>query len=80
MVRTVSFLLMLGILFASCSKKVSNIISNDRAKVIGNKQLPLTDPKATEVWEPEPTIVTPSETNATPPSSAPKNFSSMFFR
>ena len=30
----------------------------------------ITDPKATEVWEPEPRVVTPGETNATAPSDA----------
>jgi hypothetical protein len=30
----------------------------------------ITDPKATEVWEPEPRIVTPGETNSAPPSDA----------
>lgn len=30
----------------------------------------ITDPKATEVWEPEPRVVTPGNTNSAPPSDA----------
>jgi len=56
-------------LFSSCTKKIS-----DRSLDTTTEQAPtkekITDPKVTEVWEPEPRMVTPSASNNTPPSDA----------
>ena len=70
MLRSISIFLFVIILSISCSKKVSDQISkeHDNSAIQNSKEI--TDPKVTEVWEPEPTIVTPSEKDNTPPSDA----------
>lgn len=66
-----NFLLLIAVLlFASCSKKVSSELIQTDQKETPESAVAISDPKMTEVWDPEPEIVTPSDEGSTPPSDA----------
>ena len=64
------------LLFATCSSKKEIPTTYKSKKVTVNHesntaaQEPITDPKLTEVWEPEPLVVDPGKTPNSPPSDA----------
>jgi len=64
--KSIYLLLCTIFLLTSCSKKVNSQIIPTEKKEIAK----ITDPKVTEVWEPEPKVITPSEDGNTPPSDA----------
>ncbi|MDF1697779.1 MAG: DUF1080 domain-containing protein [Saprospiraceae bacterium] len=61
---------LLLLLATSCSKKTSVSIIHKNHPLYSLQGQNITDPKVTEVWEPEPEVVTPGNSNALPPSDA----------
>lgn len=69
MLRYFCLLFIIALLSISCSKKTTSAITKS-SDVSTNENVEITDPKVTEVWEPEPQIVTPGNNENTPPSDA----------
>lgn len=68
--KSTYLLLPIIILLISCSKKTTSaLIPSEMEGDKPNKEL-ITDPKVTEVWQPEPKIVSPAEEGNNPPSDA----------
>lgn len=70
MIKFFSFLLFIIMISTSCSKNVSDPISKANINPTIQNSNEITNPKDTEVWEPEPRVVTPSDEDNTPPSDA----------
>lgn len=54
----------------SCNKKIADVAKESPTSAEGKVLGVITDPKDTEVWEPEPVVISAGETNASAPSDA----------
>lgn len=66
--RVILFIILVS-LATSCSKKTSTPFDGSTSANV-ELETPITDPKVTEIWEPEPKVITPVGNQFTPPSDA----------
>lgn len=72
MIRTFLGFILITLVSISCSKKTTSLVKNssNEAPIIPVEIEKITDPKLTEVWNPEPRVVDVGNANSTPPSDA----------
>ena len=68
--RLICILLCSAFLISSCNRRVLKPIKKAKKVDEMPSEIIITDPKVTEVWEPEPKVIIPSKEGSTPPSDA----------